>query len=344
MDLNTIAEVLRPESADAVPFWRVGAHEATEERQRALLRLVRVAASREVIRRDWCAEDPILQTLPNLRMAAATNYPLSPEQTERLAVLWSRTGVDWTRDEAVAGLWAYAQTYGGPVSRLPDSPVATVALRIGRAVSGVYNKVMNFRHLDPRDERAGMSGGSDADARVWDQFFDKVHGELRRTELDKEFARLWGDEHDGAASADQQGADEALDRAARTLEPNTLSVLLSRYNREAESRPKHPRATAASTRVFERSALVVAIARLRANHRCEVPGCDHPVFTCADGGIYSEVHHIVPLGEGGEDTPSNVACVCPAHHREAHVGKRAREVEEVLKAVRMKDSDQTAST
>jgi 5-methylcytosine-specific restriction endonuclease McrA len=90
--------------------------------------------------------------------------------------------------------------------------------------------------------------------------------------------------------------------------------------------------------VFERSALVVAIARLRANYRCELPGCEHPVFVCADGSIYSEVHHIVPLAQGGEDVLSNVACVCPAHHREAHVGKRARDVEEALKAVRLKDT------
>ena len=57
----------------------------------------------------------------------------------------------------------------------------------------------------------------------------------------------------------------------------------------------------------------------------------------ADGTLYSEVHHIVPLGEGGEDMPSNVACVCPAHHREAHVSKKARHVEETLKAVRLND-------
>jgi hypothetical protein len=49
------------------------------------------------------------------------------------------------------------QTFGGSVSRLPGSLVADVALRIGRAISGVYNKIMNFRH-DPRDEREGMSG------------------------------------------------------------------------------------------------------------------------------------------------------------------------------------------
>ena len=66
-----------------------------------------------------------------------------------------------------------------------------------------------------------------------------------------------------------------------------------------------PRANPATTKVFERSPLVIAIARIRANHRCEVPGCQHPVFICADGRSYSEVHHIVPLGEGGEDTPAN---------------------------------------
>jgi hypothetical protein len=42
-----------------------------------------------------------------------------------------------------------------------------------------YNKVMNLRHLDPRDEREGMSGAGDADSRVWDEFFDKVNGHLR---------------------------------------------------------------------------------------------------------------------------------------------------------------------
>jgi hypothetical protein len=44
---------LRAESPDAVPFWRNGAAEATEARPRTLLRLVRVATLREVIRRDW---------------------------------------------------------------------------------------------------------------------------------------------------------------------------------------------------------------------------------------------------------------------------------------------------
>jgi hypothetical protein len=332
---------LLPESVDAAPFWRADASGAAKVLPRAVLRLVRVATPRQVIRRDWCAEDPVLRTLPNLKMGASTNYPLVQAQVDRVAALWSRTGHDWTRDESVAGLWAYARTSDGPVSRLPGNPVADVALRIGRAISGVYNKVMNFRHLDPRDEREGMSGAGDADARVWDEFFDKANGTLRVGEIDTEFNRLWGDDK-AAVGIDRELQDEVLFDAARALEQQTLSSLMVRYEKEVNSRPKRPRASAASTRVFERSALVIAIARLRADHRCEFPGCQHPVFLCTDGKRYSEVHHIVPLADGGEDVLANVACVCPAHHREVHFGKEAQHVTEVLKVVRLNDSSEPA--
>jgi hypothetical protein len=335
------APALLPETTDAIPFWRADVSAATEARPRAILRLLRLAKSREVIQRDWCAEDPVLRTLPNLKMAAATNYPTAPEQADRLAALWSRTGHDWTRDESVAGLWAYARTSGGPVSRLPGSPVTDVALGIGRAISGVYNKVMNFRHLDPRDEREGMSGAGETDAGVWDEFFDKVNAALRLDELEAEFKRLWGDDR-AAAGVDPGLQNEALTEAARALEQQTLSTLISRYNKEVNGRPKRPRASAATGRVFERNALVVAIARRRADYRCEVPGCQHPVFVCVDGTRYSEVHHIVPLADGGEDVLSNVACLCPAHHREVHVGKKAGDVTEALKAVRLSDSSAPA--
>jgi hypothetical protein len=223
------------------------------------------------------------------------------------------------------------------VSQLPGTPVADVALRIGRAISGVYNKVMNFRHLDPRDQREGMSGRGEADARVWDEFFDKVSGEYWADQLEVEFNRLWG--HDGApAGADPGLQDEALIEAARALEQQTLSALMSRYEKEVSTRAKRPRASIATGRVFERSALVVAIARLRADYRCEVPACQHPMFLSVDGTRYSEIHHIVPLAEGGEDVLSNVACICPAHHREAHIGKKALDITEALKALRLNDS------
>ena len=48
-------------------------------------------------------DDPILKDLPNLKMQAGTNYKLSRDQADRLDALWSRTGRDWSRDEALAG-------------------------------------------------------------------------------------------------------------------------------------------------------------------------------------------------------------------------------------------------
>ena len=104
--------------------------EATQPEVRQAAEDAVTASAVGLLRRDWCVEDPVLRTLPNLKMAAGTNYPLARDQVERLAALWSRTGRDWTRDESVAGLWAYAGTNGGPVS------VATVERGSPRTVSG----------------------------------------------------------------------------------------------------------------------------------------------------------------------------------------------------------------
>ena len=51
---------------------------------RAIMRLVKVASSREMLRGDWFAEDPVLHDLPNLQMRAGTNYKISPELARRL--------------------------------------------------------------------------------------------------------------------------------------------------------------------------------------------------------------------------------------------------------------------
>ena len=66
----------------------------------------------------------------------------------------------------------------------------------------------------------------------------------------------------------------------------------------------------------------------RAKGACEY--CEKPGFTMANGSIFLETHHVVPLGEGGTDTEDNLAAVCPNHHREAHHGARAAEIRRTL--------------
>ena len=340
---------MRGEDPEAVRFWRTQSARRNEHQPRALLRLVRVANTREVIRRNWCVEDPVLMDLPNLRMQAGTNYKITPEQTLRLDALWSRTGRDWTRNEAVAGLWAYAQTYGHEVSKLPDSPVSQIALLIGRAVTGVYAKVMNFRSLDPRATGEGMSGASETDRTVWEEFYNPHASSLNTDALQAEFGRVWDTGAEGNTSSPApSAAADLVQIEAQHLETKELAELLAKYAAQRvkitgpesksdglSSQPSgRPSTRMLYARVYDRDPLVIAIARKRAEHCCEIENCGHPSFQTAGGIRYTEVHHIVPLAEGGEDIIENVACLCAAHHREAHLGQKAPKLTEHLKFIR----------
>ena len=72
---------------------------------------------------------------------------------------------------------------------------------------------------------------------------------------------------------------------------------------------------------YERDPYVVAAAIIRSGGKCEMPSCRNALFVREDGTPYLEVHHVKPLGEGGDDTFSNVAALCPHCHRELHFGK-----------------------
>ncbi|MGA4652510.1 HNH endonuclease [Enterobacter hormaechei] len=74
------------------------------------------------------------------------------------------------------------------------------------------------------------------------------------------------------------------------------------------------------TKVFIRNAYVVVEALERANGTCERCGNDAPFLRVKDGTPYLEVHHKIPLADGGEDTIANAIALCPNCHRQAHYG------------------------
>jgi len=128
-----------------------------------------------------------------------------------------------------------------------------------------------------------------------------------------------------------------VDEAEFKREVSRLSGLsLEELHRRlrAHSRPQPPNSVETQVRRFERDPVVVALALKRAGLRCEVPECKHLTFETEDGLPYMEVHHIKPLAEGGADTADNVACICPAHHREAHHGRRADAIRAALTRLR----------
>lgn len=56
---------------------------------------------------------------------------------------------------------------------------------------------------------------------------------------------------------------------------------------------------------FRRDSNVIAKVLERANGYCEGYENPAPFIRASDGTPYLEVHHIVPLAEGGEDTVEN---------------------------------------
>jgi predicted HNH restriction endonuclease len=58
----------------------------------------------------------------------------------------------------------------------------------------------------------------------------------------------------------------------------------------------------------------------RAEGKCEACLQDAPFLRAKDKTPYLEVHHQVPLSEGGDDTVGNAIAVCPNCHRKMHYG------------------------
>lgn len=71
---------------------------------------------------------------------------------------------------------------------------------------------------------------------------------------------------------------------------------------------------------FVRNPDVAAEALLRAAGKCERCKADAPFKRKKDGQPYLEVHHIIQLALGGEDTVSNTLALCPNCHRNLHFG------------------------
>jgi len=83
---------------------------------------------------------------------------------------------------------------------------------------------------------------------------------------------------------------------------------------------KKPRKLVVSNVVFERDPDVVAEALWKAKGVCDECLNPAPFARKKNGRPYLEVHHVVPLSKGGEDTISNAVALCPNCHRKAHFG------------------------
>jgi HNH endonuclease len=111
--------------------------------------------------------------------------------------------------------------------------------------------------------------------------------------------------------------DELGRQLARSVDP---AKIIARAKLRTGPPPKRIR----QINDFVRDPYIVAAALARAQDQCEMPNCKSQLFQRDDDRSYLEVHHIQPLGEGGDDTLINAAALCPSCHRELHFGKLRR--------------------
>ena len=84
------------------------------------------------------------------------------------------------------------------------------------------------------------------------------------------------------------------------------------------SAPKIPEVFVVVSTAYRRNPDVIAETLIRANGCCAKCGNPAPFIRRSDGTPYLEVHHWIPLSEGGEDTVDNAGALCPNCHREMH--------------------------
>ena len=120
-------------------------------------------------------------------------------------------------------------------------------------------------------------------------------------------SKLW-------ASMDKAAAKEraAKRKAKATQKPRPRKKITE----EPEGSSAPPQKVITNSTGFERSMDVKSWVLETAIGTCE--NCDQPAPFMTKGQDYLEVHHVLPLGNGGSDTIQNAVAICPNCHRAFH--------------------------
>lgn len=113
--------------------------------------------------------------------------------------------------------------------------------------------------------------------------------------------------------------DEFIREFSAKVEVSARDTSAERRERLRHAK-KIPRREPVTTYEFVRNPDVVAEVLFLANGVCGCCKKSAPFARRSDGSPYLEVHHLMPLSAGGEDTVENAIALCPNCHREHHYG------------------------
>jgi len=83
-------------------------------------------------------------------------------------------------------------------------------------------------------------------------------------------------------------------------------------------------------RVYPRNSTLRNYIKRRAEYSCEMPDCNYHGFLKKNGEPYIEIHHIIPLSEGGKDSIDNTVALCPNCHRAIHYSENREGMKQIL--------------
>lgn len=100
----------------------------------------------------------------------------------------------------------------------------------------------------------------------------------------------------------------------------TKSMKSSPSDREKRLRSASliPEKITVTTTAFRRNPDVIVEVLSRSEGKCEKCKKPAPFNRRSGGSPYLEVHHIIPLSDGGDDSVANAVALCPNCHRAAH--------------------------
>lgn len=116
------------------------------------------------------------------------------------------------------------------------------------------------------------------------------------------------------------GYSSLKDSEMRELEVARARPQIERLERILLTRGTLPERIRVVSYTFRRNPDVVAEALHRAGGHCESCNLPAPFMRAKDKSPYLDVHHIIPLSDGGKDSPDNVVAVSPNCHRRYHFG------------------------
>jgi len=121
-----------------------------------------------------------------------------------------------------------------------------------------------------------------------------------------------------------QGSDSETEDAIHLQ--MDIDLLKNRAN-NVNSRPTQIEQT---VRIYPRNNTLKNYVKRRSDYSCEMPNCHYRAFKKIDGEAYIEVHHVIPLSEGGEDSVNNTVALCPNCHRKLHYAGNKEELRQIL--------------